>query len=84
MVLAPENRQISDVRNRGGAVKALPGSVVIVLFVWLWNLVVRDAGFCLETGVTPSRASRIVAPLAPTGECIPNVGAKLAREAFSA
>jgi hypothetical protein len=41
MVLAPENRQISDVRNRGGAMTALPGSVVIVLTSLVWCLVVR-------------------------------------------
>jgi hypothetical protein len=32
MCVSPENRQISDVRSLGRAVKALPGSVVIVVF----------------------------------------------------
>jgi hypothetical protein len=53
-VFAPENRQISDVRNRGGAVAAQPGSVVIVLISLVWNLVVRGAGFFLETEVSHS------------------------------
>jgi hypothetical protein len=53
-VFAPENRQISDVRNRGGALGAPPGSVVIVLSSLGWSLVVRIAGFCLETEVTSS------------------------------
>jgi hypothetical protein len=53
-VIAPENRQISDVRNRDGALGAPPGSVVIVLSSLGWSLVVRTAGFCLETAVTRS------------------------------
>jgi hypothetical protein len=55
-VFAPENRQISDVRSRDGALGAPPESVVIVLAALGWNLVVRTAGFCLETEVTPSPA----------------------------
>jgi hypothetical protein len=59
-VFAPENRQISDVRNRGGALRAPPGSVVIVLSSLGWSLVVRIAGFCLETNVTHSLASQLL------------------------
>jgi hypothetical protein len=59
MVFAPENRQISDVRNRGGTMKVQPGSVVIVLTSLVWCLVVRIAGFFLEIALTPSLASQL-------------------------
>ena len=45
-----------------------PGSVVFVLTSLGWCLVVRIAGFCLETEVTPSLASQLPQDLWLTAE----------------
>jgi len=59
--------------------EAPPGSVVIVLISLVWNLVVPNAGFDLETEVTQSPAGWL-----PQGNAFQIVGTSLLAMLFSA